>query len=139
MPESVLSFQSLPDDYQKVIELAQQQHNVSIKPLQELVGGWSGAFIFLVSMTTLSSGQVEHVILKLDRKRPKAASDEVMRHQAAPSRATPARVRSGGLYDFPPAGPPRGVITGVPQSHLYDFSDAPTGPLPGRAITGISE
>jgi predicted ATPase/Tfp pilus assembly protein PilF len=83
MPESVLSFQSLPADYQHVIQLAQEQHDISIKPLQELVGGWSGAFIYLVSVSSLASGQVEHLILKLDRKRPMATSDEVSRHQAA--------------------------------------------------------
>ncbi len=83
MPESVLSFQSLPAEYQRVIHPAQEQHDTSIKSLQELVGGWSGAFIDLVSVTSLTSGQVEHLILKLDRKRPMSTSDEVTRYQAA--------------------------------------------------------
>ena len=48
MPESVVSFQSLPPEYQKVIQLAQDRYNIAITPLQELAGGWSGAIIYLV-------------------------------------------------------------------------------------------
>ena len=83
MPESGVNFQSLPPEYQQVIQLAQVQHNISITPLQELVGGWSGAVIYLVSVASPDSGRVEHLVLKLDRKRPLSTSDEVTRHQAA--------------------------------------------------------
>lgn len=89
MPESTLSFQSLPAEYQHVIQLAQEQHNISIRPLQELVGGWSGAFIYLVSVASPAADQVEHLILKLDRKRHMATSDEVSRHQTARSKSPP--------------------------------------------------
>jgi predicted ATPase/Tfp pilus assembly protein PilF len=83
MPESGVNFQSLPPEYQHVIQLAQGLHNISITPLQELVGGWSGAVIYLVSVVSSDTGRVEHLVLKLDRKRPMSTSDEVTRHQAA--------------------------------------------------------
>ena len=83
MPESGVSFQKLLPEYQHVIQLAQVQHNISITPLQELLGGWSGAIIYLVSVASTDAGGVEHLVLKLDRKRPLSTSDEVTRHQAA--------------------------------------------------------
>jgi predicted ATPase/Tfp pilus assembly protein PilF len=93
MPESGLSFQVLPDEYQQVIQLAQDQHQITITPLQELVGGWSGAYIYLVSVTSLDSGTVEHLILKLDRIRPMAKSDEITRHRLAQEKSPPAFAR----------------------------------------------
>ncbi len=89
MPESGTGFQSLPPEYQKVIQLAQDQHNISITPLQELVGGWSGAAIYLVSVTSQDRGRVEHLVMKLDRKRPGSPSDEVARHQVVRSKSPP--------------------------------------------------
>jgi len=55
MPEAILSFQSLPTDFQPVIQLTQEQHDCSIKPQQDLVGGWSGASIYLAGETLLTS------------------------------------------------------------------------------------
>ncbi len=81
MPESRVSFQSLPAEYRQVIQLAQDQLDISITPLQELVGGWSGAAIYLVSVSSPDSRRVEHLILKVDRKRPVSSSDEIDRHQ----------------------------------------------------------
>lgn len=81
MPESVVSFQSLPAEYQQVIHIAEQRYSIAISPLQELGGGWSGAIIYLVRVVTTGSSAVEHLILKLDRKRPKSTSDEVSRHR----------------------------------------------------------
>ena len=89
MPDSGLSFQSLPDEYQQVIQLAGDQLNITITPLQELVGGWSGAVIYLVSVASADSGQVEHLILKLDRKRPMSTTDEITRHQVARGKSPP--------------------------------------------------
>src|SRR5215813_1901139 len=68
MSELTAGFQSLPPEYQRVLLLAQDQHQISVAPLQTLVGGWSGAMVFLVSVTPLASQRVEHLILKLDRK-----------------------------------------------------------------------
>ena len=78
--ELVTGFQSLPPEYQHVLLLAQEEHQIRVAPLQTLVGGWSGAMVFLVSVTHLPAQRVEHLILKLDRKSPKARSDELSRH-----------------------------------------------------------
>jgi hypothetical protein len=68
MSELAAEFSSLPPEYQDVIFLAQDQHHITITPLQILVGGWSGAFIYLVSISSQATNLVEHCILKLDRK-----------------------------------------------------------------------
>ncbi len=82
MTESVISFQSLPAEFQHVIKLAEAQNGIAISPLQELAGGWSGAIIYLVRVASATSNKVEHLILKLDRKRPMSSSDELTRHKA---------------------------------------------------------
>src|SRR4026208_711950 len=87
MPELTPSFQSLPPEYQRVIQLAQDQHQISVSPLQTLVGGWSGAMVFLVSVIHESNQRMEHFILKLDRKSAKARSDETSRHVSARSKS----------------------------------------------------
>src|SRR5512138_503050 len=87
MPELTAGFQSLPPEYQRVLEQAQEQYQISVTPLQVLVGGWSGAMVYLVSVTHRASQQVEHLILKLDRKSAKASSDEVARHAAAQAKS----------------------------------------------------
>ena len=63
-------FDSLPTDYQNVIRLVQQQHGIRVIPLQELKGGFTGAVLFLVSVSTSGSRIVEHPVLKLDRPWP---------------------------------------------------------------------
>lgn len=86
-------FEPLPVEYQDVIRLAQEQYNLSITPLDILTGGWSGAIIFLTSVLFHDSGQVEHLILKLDHKNEKVRSDEIQRHQDA-ARLSPANFAS---------------------------------------------
>ena len=51
MPELTTDFQSLPEEYQHVIRLAQEQYQITVAPLQLLVGGWSGAVVYLVSFS----------------------------------------------------------------------------------------
>ncbi|MEJ2707205.1 MAG: tetratricopeptide repeat protein [Anaerolineales bacterium] len=89
MPESVVSFQSLPPEYQQVIRMAEERYGIAVSPLQELAGGWSGAIIYLVRVATNDSGSVQHLILKLDHKRPKSSSDEVTRHQTVQHKSPP--------------------------------------------------
>jgi hypothetical protein len=89
MTESELSFQSLPAEYQRIVQLAQEQLNISIRPLQELVGGWSGAAIYLVGVISPDSSRVEHLVMKLDRKRPMAKSDEISRHEMVLRKSPP--------------------------------------------------
>jgi predicted ATPase len=80
MPELASDFQSLSPEYQHILRLAQEQHNIAITPLQQLAGGRSGALIYLVSVSSQNGAHIEHLILKLDRKNIKAKSDETVRH-----------------------------------------------------------
>jgi len=94
MPELTTDFQSLPAEYQQVIRLAQDTYKITVAPLQLLVGGWSGAVVYLVSISANDSGRVEHCILKLDRKGKSAKSDEVTRHNTVMSKSTPEFARA---------------------------------------------
>src|SRR5215217_7769826 len=93
MPELITDFQSLPEEYQHVIRLAQDTHKINIAPLQLLVGGWSGAVVYLVSISYRETRRVEHCILKLDRKGKSAKSDEVTRHNQVLNKSTPEFAR----------------------------------------------
>ncbi len=93
MPELTTDFQSLPEEYQHIIRLAQEQYNITVAPLQLLVGGWSGAVVYLVSVSSNETRRVEHCILKLDRKGKNARSDEVTRHNTVMSKSTPEFAR----------------------------------------------
>lgn len=94
MPELTNDFQSLPVEYQQVIRLAQEQNNIAIAPLQLLVGGWSGAVVYLVSVAWIENKHLEHCILKLDRKGRNARSDEVTRHNTVMEKAAPEFARA---------------------------------------------
>lgn len=94
MPELTTDFQSLPEEYQRVIRLAQDQYKITVAPLQLLVGGWSGAVVYLVSVSANGTKRVEHCVLKLDRKGKNARSDEVTRHNTVMSKSTPAFARA---------------------------------------------
>ncbi len=93
MPELTTDFQSLPEEYQHIIRLAQDTHKITVAPLQLLVGGWSGAVVYLVSVSSNSTKRVEHCILKLDRKGKNAKSDEVTRHNTVLTKSTPEFAR----------------------------------------------
>ena len=89
MSELSLEFRSLPPEYQHIIQLAQDQNNITVAPLQLLVGGWSGAVVYLVSVAFNETQRIEHCILKLDRKSKKARSDEVTRHNTVMIKSEP--------------------------------------------------
>src|SRR6476660_1982227 len=93
MAELSVDFQSLPEEYQQVIHLAQDRYKISVAPLQLLVGGWSGAVVYLVSVSSNETKRIEHCILKLDRKGKSAKSDEVTRHNTVMSKSTPEFAR----------------------------------------------
>lgn len=93
MPELTMDFRSLPEEYQRVIQLAQDQFKITVAPLQLLVGGWSGAVVYLVSVSFNETKRVEHCILKLDHKSKNAKSDEVTRHNTVVEKSTPEFVR----------------------------------------------
>jgi len=95
MPDLAPGFLTLPPEFKSVIQLAQDQHHLTITPLQELAGGWSGAVIYLVSVAA-PGAPVKHLILKLDRPRGQsktARADEVSRHASAQSKSPPAFAR----------------------------------------------
>lgn len=94
MPKLTNDFQSLPPEYQQVLRLAQERNNIIIAPLQLLVGGWSGAMVYLVSVAWTETKRVEHCILKLDLKSKNAKSDEVTRHNTMMEKASPEFARA---------------------------------------------
>ncbi len=77
------NFKTLPPEFIDLLQLAQDVLNIEIIPLQELKGGRTGAYLFLVSVTNPDTNQVRHLILKLDRKSKKSKSDELERHSMA--------------------------------------------------------
>jgi hypothetical protein len=93
LPELATDFQSLPEEYQHLIRLTEENHKITVAPLQLLVGGWSGAVVYLVSVSNKETRRVEHCILKLDRKGKSAKSDEVTRHNTLISKSTPEFAR----------------------------------------------
>ena len=94
MSDLTTHFGSLPEEYQRVLRLAQDTYKITVAPLQLLVGGWSGAVVYLVSVSSNETGRVEHCILKLDRKGKSAKSDEVTRHNAVMSKSRPEFARA---------------------------------------------
>jgi hypothetical protein len=94
MPEVTTNFQSLPEEFQQVIRLAQENYRITVAPLQLLVGGWSGAVVYLVSVAWNEINRVEHCILKLDHKGRSAKSDEVTRHNTVMDKSTPEFARA---------------------------------------------
>lgn len=93
MPEQTTDFQSLPEEFQHIIRLAQDTYKITVAPLQLLVGGWSGAVVYLVSVSSNETKRIEHCILKLDRKGKNAKSDEITRHNAVINKVTPEFAR----------------------------------------------
>jgi predicted ATPase len=89
MPEPTADFQSMPEEYQHLIQQVQDAHAITVTPLQLLVGGWSGAIVYLVSVSYNATGRVEHCILKLDRKGKSAQADEIARHNIVTNKSTP--------------------------------------------------
>lgn len=94
MSEPDNDFRSLPAEYQQIIQLAQEQYKTTVVPLQLLVGGWSGAMVYLVSVSSNETRRVEHCILKLDHKSKNAKSDEVTRHNTVISKSSPEFARN---------------------------------------------
>ena len=81
------SFPSLPDEYQQVLLLVQQENNIEVFPLEELKGGWTGARLFLVSVSANDARTVDHLVLKLDRIHPKVSTTESEKHKLVRSLA----------------------------------------------------
>ncbi len=93
MTELAPDFSLLPPRYRRLLRLAQEQNNIVVKPLLQLKGGLSGAYIFLVSVSAVDSFDVEHLVLKLDRPYP-GERDEIERHRIAIAQAPPRFARN---------------------------------------------
>ena len=87
MTDLAKEFLSLPIEYQKVLSSAQTTLNIKVTLLQELKGGQTGASLFLVSVSTIDSKEVRHLVLKLDHKNTKSGKDELERHRTAVEQA----------------------------------------------------
>lgn len=84
---STTDFSKLPPEYLHLIELAKEKYNLDIVPLQELSGGRTGAYLYLVSASVGDLHQVEHLVVKFDRVNEKTKQTEVERHRLALSQA----------------------------------------------------
>lgn len=80
-------FDQLPAEYQQLLKIASEKHNLDVTPLQVLTGGRTGAFVYLVSVSSGDSHRVEHFVVKFDHVKPKAKPTEVERHRMALSQA----------------------------------------------------
>ena len=56
LPELATDFQSLSEEYQHLVRLAEETHKITVAPLQLLLGGWSGAVVYLVSVSNKRLG-----------------------------------------------------------------------------------
>jgi predicted ATPase/class 3 adenylate cyclase len=84
---SPLDFDNLPPEYQHLLSIARETHNLDVTPLQALTGGRTDAFLYLVSVAVGDSRHVEHFVVKFDRVNQKAKPTEVERHRLALSQA----------------------------------------------------
>jgi predicted ATPase len=89
MSELKEAFQTLPEEYQNVIRMAEEKHKIKITPLQLITGGFSGAAVYLASVTSNGNPGAEHLILKLDHKSRHAKNDEWTRHKILTGKASP--------------------------------------------------
>jgi len=78
---------ALPQEYQNILDLAQDRYNIHVHLLDELRGGRTGALLYLVSVTPLDDTYVEHYVLKLDTVEKKGDLDEITRHNLALNQA----------------------------------------------------
>jgi predicted ATPase/class 3 adenylate cyclase len=77
------NFEDLPPEYQRLVQIAKDQHHLDVTPLQVLMGGRTDAFVYLVSASIGDLRQVEHFVVKFDHVNEKAKPTEVERHRMA--------------------------------------------------------
>ena len=80
-------FSHLSPEYQHLLELAKEKYGLNVIPLQELNGGRTGAFVYLVSVSTGDPQQIQHLVIKFDHVNQKAKQTEIERHHQAVSQA----------------------------------------------------
>src|SRR6185436_4783114 len=80
-------FDQLPPEYQVLLQLAKEKYQLDVTPLDELRGGRTGAFLYLVSASIGNSHSVEHFIVKFDHVSETTRQTERERHRHALSQA----------------------------------------------------
>src|SRR6185503_7214689 len=80
-------FTNLPPEHQRLLQLAKEQHNMDVVPLQELKAGQTSAVLYLASVSLGDTRQVQHFVVKFDRVNERAKSGETERHRLAVSDA----------------------------------------------------
>jgi len=102
-----LNFDNLPPEYQHLLQLAKETHQLNVVPLDELKGGRTGAFLYLASVSTGDSHRVEHFIVKFDHVSEATRQTERERHRHALSQA-PEKFATQNMaklaYEFEHAG-----------------------------------
>ena len=81
------NFDKLPPEYQHLLQLAKEKYQLDVAPLDELRGGRTGAFLYLVSAFIGDSQHVEHFIVKFDHASETTRQTEKERHRHALSQA----------------------------------------------------
>lgn len=81
------NFDTLPAEYQYLLQLAKEKNQLEVAPLDELKGGRTGAYLYLVSVFIGDSHHVEHFILKFDHVGGATRQTEKERHHNALSHA----------------------------------------------------
>ncbi|HKG55073.1 MAG TPA: hypothetical protein VKB04_12495 [Anaerolineales bacterium] len=81
------SFDKLPPEYLYLLKLAKEKYELDVAPLDELKGGRTGAFLYLVSVSSGDSHSVEHLIVKFDHASETMRQTEKERHHHALSQA----------------------------------------------------
>jgi predicted ATPase len=81
------NFEKLPPEYQFLLQLAKERYQLDVAPLDELKGGRTGAFLYMVSASIGDSRSVEHFIVKFDHVGETARQTERERHRQALSQA----------------------------------------------------
>jgi hypothetical protein len=81
------NFDQLPPEYQVLLQLAKEKYQLDVAPLDELKGGRTGAFLYLVSAFIGDSHSVEHFIVKFDHTTETTRQTERERHRHALSEA----------------------------------------------------
>ena len=81
------NFEKLPPEYQYLLQLAKEKYQLEVAPLDELKGGRTGAYLYLVSAAVGDSRHVEHFIVKFDHVGEPGRQPEKERHRQALSQA----------------------------------------------------
>src|ERR1700752_528050 len=113
------NFDTLPAEYQSLLQLAKEKNQLEVAPLDELKGGRTGAYLYLVSVFIGDSHHVKHFILKFDYVGGATIQTAKERHHNALSHAPKnfaAQNMAKLAYEFEHEGAVALFYTGAGQS-----------------------